>query len=159
MKKFLLIVILIIVCNVSSHAQNIIIQQNNQQHEKVIVKEKEVPVPIYIKEERQGPICLHGYLYVYPEDLGSFNWYPRDMVNAINASNAYGRSNWRLPTFYELKIIKENREKVGGFFKKYSNAIDSYMYNNNGWICIRHYDSHKRIDGEFEYRVRLVSSN
>ena len=144
------------------NCQNIIIQQNNQQQqtEKVIVKEKEVPVFIEVNETIQGPICLHGYLYVYPEDLGRFNWYPRDIINSINEAKAYGRNNWRLPTWNELQVMKANKSKLGGNISKYGNGWESYMFvDKDGWVCHKHYDTYKRLDGEYEYYVRLVSTN
>ena len=161
MKKSILMVILVIACSVSSQAQNIIVQQNNmpQQNEKVIIKEKEVPVFVEVKETAQGPICLHGYLYVYPEDLGWFKWYPGDIINSINIAKAYGRNNWRLPTWNELQVMRANRSKIGGYFGKYGNAWENYMFIEGGSACYKHYDSHKRIDGENELGVRLVSTN
>lgn len=109
---------LLILCLFSysfSFGQNIIIQQNNQPVQKeVVVKEKVVPV--YIKEKPQQPIqpiCLHGYLYVYPEDLGEFNKEPVEIINAINKSKAYGRSTWRIPTNEELSIMENNRSRLG----------------------------------------------
>ena len=158
MKKLLFMMAVLLGISINANAQNIIVQQNNQQQkEKVIVKEVEVPV--YIKETNptpQSPVCLYGYLYVYPEDIGRFAWYPADVVNSINKAKAFGRSNWRLPTLEELQIIQKNVSKLGVF--NWKNQITGfYMHQYNGKVCVC--DSHHQIDGDFNYCIRLVSTN
>ncbi len=158
MKKLLFIMAVLLGISINANAQNIIIQQNNQQQkEKVIVQEKEVPV--YIRETNpapQTPVCLYGYLYVYPEDIGRFAWYPSDVVNSINKAKAFGRSNWRLPTLEELNIIQNNVSKLGVF--NWKNQISSfYMHQYNGKVCVC--NSHTQIDGDFNYCIRLVSTD
>ena len=93
-------------------AQNIIIQQNNQpyQREKVIIKEKEVPVYIEPQStELTKPVLIYGYLYVYPVDLGRFSTseFPYQAIQGINRSNAFGRNNWRLPTKDEWAMMEQ----------------------------------------------------
>lgn len=109
-------VVLTIGSFVPSNAQNIIIQQNNQQQqEKVIVKEKKVPV--YVKEESTEltqPVLIHGYLYVYPVDLGNFKVkdFPYDVIRNINRVKAFGRDTWRLPTEEELRVMENESKKL-----------------------------------------------
>lgn len=59
-------------------------------------------------------ITLLGYLKIYPEDLGQFTEYPASMINALNNNNSYGINNWRLPTIEELRLIRENMNKIEG---------------------------------------------
>lgn len=167
MKKKLLLIILIAVCSLSSYAQNIIIQQNNQQEQKerVIVKEKEVPV--YIKEESTEltqPIVIYGYLYVYPEDLGKFRVgnFPYEAIRNINEANAYGRNTWRLPTEDEFNLMTEVN---GG---AYHNP-DGKLHLDAGFGCVyMRQDSSgrpKKADMNDYYspdsyqKIRLVSTN
>ena len=57
--------------------------------------------------------CIQGYLYVYPECLGKSLYQGAvDKVDNLNAANACGRNNWRLPTTDELKAIAENHDKI-----------------------------------------------
>ena len=50
--------------------------------------------------------CLQGYLFVYPEDLGTATFYgAEETIKHLNSSNAYGRNNWRFPTVDELIIV------------------------------------------------------
>lgn len=142
-------------------SQNIVIQQNNpKQTEKVIVREKEVPV--YIKEKKTSaptePICLHGYLWVYPEDLGRFTTYPAAVIAAINKSSAYGRNNWRLPTLEELVVLQQNVDKLGSVLWS-RQMTDFYMHRYLGDVCCC--DTHIVIkkDNDFAYGIRLVSTD
>lgn len=120
-------------------AQNIIIQQNNNQttknRERVV--EKVVEKPVYIKEKSSKPstpICLFGYLYVYPEDLGLFKVYPESVVNNINKHKAYGKMHWRLPTIEELSLLKEHADKLN--LRRYEGgwcaASSMYWYEGMG---------------------------
>lgn len=53
--------------------------------------------------------CLQGYLYVYPEKLGTSTLSgAKDKIKHLNACNSFGRNNWRLPTTDELKMIAQN---------------------------------------------------
>lgn len=157
MKNILAVILCCFIYDVA-YSQNIIIQQNNpKQTEKVVIKEKEVPV--YIKKQPSAPtkpICLYGYLWVYPEDLGRFKTYPADVIAAINKSGAFGRNNWRLPTLDELRVLQQNVDKLGKVL--WSNQMTSfYMHQYYGHACCC--DSHIRIDGDFAYAIRLVSTD
>lgn len=84
--------------------------------------------------------CIQGYLYVYPENLGKSSYAgANDKIKYLNAQNAFGRNNWRLPTIDELKMIAENLNLLnydigsGAAFssdKKYyaQYATDYYIY-------------------------------
>ena len=55
--------------------------------------------------------CIQGYLYVYPEYLGKSSYDGAyDKIKHLNAVNAMGRNNWRLPTIDELKMIANNKQ-------------------------------------------------
>ena len=154
MKKWILLLVLMGVYGMA-YSQNIIIQQNNPQppQEKVIVKEKRVEVPVYIDRTPKEPqaVCLHGYLYVYPDDLGNFHDYPIDIVHSINRTKAYGRSNWRLPTEDELMVIVQNKDKINGFNAK---LYEWYMYRDKeGNVCSKTYG--KLPLDSYYYNVRL----
>ena len=164
MKNFILMAILIIVCSVSSYGQNIIIQQNNQQQkEKVIIKEKEVPVYIEKSEGTTQPIMLHGYLYVYPDDLGMFRVcdFPYDVIANINKVRAYGRNTWRLPTRAELEIMEEangGEDNKSGLLHLYAGVGCRYMIQDD-------YSRQKKADMNDHYspdsfqKIRLVSTD
>lgn len=59
------------------------------------------------------PICINGYLWVYPIDLGYFTFHPYDVITQINAQNIYGRNNWRIPTQAELMMMEDNASTIG----------------------------------------------
>ncbi len=104
------IVIIVVLFGVTfANAQNIIVQQNNntksQQEPKVVYKEKVV----YVEQKQQGPILVGGYLYVYPEKLGSYSTCPNAIINGINKKRAYGKNTWRLPTKEEYSIISASK--------------------------------------------------
>ena len=57
--------------------------------------------------------CIQGYLYVYPESIGKSDY--RGAIRKIenlNAANACGRNNWRLPSIDELRTIGENHTQL-----------------------------------------------
>ena len=62
----------------------------------------------------KGVVVLHGYLKVYPEDLGQFDSYPQNIVEQINKNAEYGYDTWRLPTKEEMQLIQANKGKIGG---------------------------------------------
>lgn len=155
----LIILCLFVLTYATLSAQNIIIQQNNNQQapkEKII--EKKIYVPVEKKEDPKQPICLHGYLYVFPEDLGRFREYPSKMINMLNKSKPYGRGNWRLPTLEELQMMEQNSYKLGYVIYK-SQMVDFYMHSYYGNACIC--DTHILVspDDNFDYPIRLVSTD
>lgn len=112
-----------------------------------------------IKEEVESPtICLLGYLYVFPEDLGWFDHFPADVIISINKVGTYGRKNWRLPTWTELQLLYNNKDKTN------VDSTTDYMYDKNGRVYYRedeypfdHYPF-QNYDDE-NCRIRLVSTD
>lgn len=72
----------------------------------------------------KGVVVLHGYLKVYPEDLGQFDSYPQRIVEQINKNAEYGYDTWRLPTREEMQLIQANKGKIGGL------TSTNYMTNS-----------------------------
>ena len=58
------------------------------------------------KRERTDVVVLHGYLKLYPEDLGEFGEKPSTLIKKINEEETYGYDSWRLPTEEEMDIIR-----------------------------------------------------
>ena len=57
------------------------------------------------KRDRTDVVVLHGYLKIYPEDLGEFVEKPNTLIRKINEEISYGYDSWRLPTQEEMDII------------------------------------------------------
>lgn len=60
------------------------------------------------KRERNELVVLHGYLKLYPEELGEFSGKPTTLIKQINKDAKYGHNTWRLPTKEELDLIRSN---------------------------------------------------
>lgn len=91
-------------------------------------------------------ITLHGYLIVYPEDLGVFSSEPTGIISALNNNSSYGHNNWRLPTDEELAVMNgskwklnmngtdymtlENCESGGDRFVRLVTLAEDYAYLN-----------------------------
>lgn len=58
------------------------------------------------KRDRTDVVVLHGYLKLYPEDLGEFGEKPSTLIKKINEEETYGYDSWRLPTEEEMDIIR-----------------------------------------------------
>jgi hypothetical protein len=71
------------------------------------------PQPKRVARKLPKPIQLLGYLWVYPEDLGTFKQQPLGVIQSINTQNMYGRNNWRIPTPDELAVLENNANTVG----------------------------------------------
>lgn len=71
---------------------------------------------------------LYDYLYVFPEDLGSFSSNPSNIINITNRNNSYGYSDWRLPTEEEVQIMKANSTMLH-LDKQYTYASDNCKWN------------------------------
>ena len=65
------------------------------------------------KRDRTDVVVLHGYLKLYPEDLGEYKNTPYTLIRKINDSISYGYDSWRLPTEEEIDIIRSNRYLSG----------------------------------------------
>lgn len=147
MKKILSFTLLISMCG-CIFSQNIIIQQNNGQGQtKERIVEKVVEKPVYIKPTQKAPICIAGFLYVFPEDLGSYEEYPATTIANINKNKVYGKSHWRLPTEEEFNLMIENKDKLNLIRFK----CTAY---GNSWY--RYWTSGQKKTGDCSYRIRLV---
>ena len=58
------------------------------------------------KRDRTDVVVLHGYLKLYPEDLGEYKNTPYTLIRYINKEISYGYDSWRLPTQEELDLIR-----------------------------------------------------
>ena len=113
------------------HGQNINqnVNQNINQNTIVInnqpvIEKKEYIIkyrPIYIEKPQPrryprklpAPICLQGFLWVYPEDLGTYTSGPNDIISQINRQGLHGRNNWRVPNANELQLMENYADKCG----------------------------------------------
>lgn len=73
------------------------------------------PQPKRIAKKLSAPVLLHGFLWVYPEDIGNFKRQADalEIIRNINNQTPYGRNNWRIPTPGELAVLEANAEKIG----------------------------------------------
>lgn len=71
------------------------------------------PLPKRTAKSLSAPVCINGYLWVYPIDLGYFTYHPDDVIAQLNAQKKYGRSNWRIPTSSELMTMEDNASTIG----------------------------------------------
>ena len=133
-----------------ANAQNIIVQQNNstiKQDPPVVYKEKVV----YVEKKQQGPILVAGYLWVYPERLGSFTTYPSAIINGINKKRAYGKNTWRIPSMDEY-IMLETSNNIQ--IEKYGVVKAEGMPYYQAWVS---FDDGKPIDNGRSNVLILVS--
>ena len=99
--------------------QNTVIVNNQPVIEKkeYIIKYRTVyvdkPQPRRIARKLPAPICLLNYLWVYPEDLGTYNDSPYGIISQINRQGQYGRNNWRVPTPDELRLMENYAKECG----------------------------------------------
>lgn len=123
MKKIVIILLVFLSVNCLAFSQTYTVSQQSQQ---VNINVPVIEKPVYIEKYRtvyvdrprvakklEKPIKLLGYLWVYPEDLGSFKQMPIEVIQAVNAQNPYDRNNWRIPTPDELAVLEANADKVG----------------------------------------------
>ena len=59
-------------------------------------------------QQRTTPYVIYGYLKVFPNDLGSFDAEPQQVISRLNQSQQYGYGTWRLPTNEELALMRAN---------------------------------------------------
>lgn len=71
------------------------------------------PLPKRTARSLSAPVCVNGYLWVYPIDLGYFTYHPDDVIAQLNAQKKYGRNNWRIPTSSELMTMEDNAATIG----------------------------------------------
>ena len=71
--------------------------------EESIVSPQPAPTP-----PAPTPIVLYGYLKVFPNDLGTFDAEPHQVISRLNQSQQFGYGSWRLPTNEELALMRAN---------------------------------------------------
>ena len=83
---------------------------------------------------------LMGWLYVYPENIGTFRNAPIGVIEGINNQNMYGYSDWRLPTKEELDVIGSNASKFSNL------PVNKYYlgYNSSSYLPYVTYNLKKR---------------
>ena len=59
-------------------------------------------------QPRTTPYVIYGYLKVFPNDLGTFESEPRQVISRLNQSQQFGYGSWRLPTNEELALMRAN---------------------------------------------------
>lgn len=114
--------------NINQNANQNINQNVNQNtvviNNQPVIEKKEYIIkyrPVYIDKPQpkrtarrlSAPVCLLNYLWVYPEDLGSYANGPSDIIAQINRQGMYGRNNWRVPTDDELRLLENYADKCG----------------------------------------------
>lgn len=67
-------------------------------------------------QQRNEPYVIYGYLKVFPNDLGSFDAEPRQVISRLNQSQQYGYGTWRLPTNEELSLMRANNVVGSGSY-------------------------------------------
>ena len=67
-------------------------------------------------QQRTTPYVIYGYLKVFPNDLGSFDAEPRQVISRLNQSQQYGYGTWRLPTNEELALMRANNVVGSGSY-------------------------------------------
>lgn len=67
-------------------------------------------------QQRTTPYVIYGYLKVFPNDLGSFDAEPRQVISRLNQSQQYGYGTWRLPTNEELTLMRANNVVGSGSY-------------------------------------------
>jgi uncharacterized protein (TIGR02145 family) len=119
------------ICCYGQYNQNTNVNQNTTVIHNFPITERVIEKPIYIEKYRtvyvdrpaprriarrlSAPLVLHGYLYVYTEDIGNFKS-QRDaleIIENINRQAPFGRNNWRIPTSAELAVMEQNAAAVG----------------------------------------------
>ena len=131
MPKFSLFLFLFMFVANFSYGQNINqnVNQNINQNSIIInnqpvIEKKEYIIkyrPVYIEKPQPrryarklpAPICLQGFLWVYPEDLGTYTDGPNDIIAQINRQGLHGRNDWRVPTTNELQLMENYAEQCG----------------------------------------------
>ena len=67
-------------------------------------------------QQRTTPYVIYGYLKVFPNDLGTFDAEPRQVISRLNQSQSYGYGTWRLPTNEELSLMRANNVVSSGSY-------------------------------------------
>lgn len=88
-----------------------------------------------ILSERE-PFLLLNYLYVYPEDLGTFTAPPYHVIDILNRNNTYGFNDWRIPTQEEMDLLRANARAIN-LIGDVNYAYNNYWTHHSGSCNIR----------------------
>lgn len=89
------------------------VTQNQRETKRQLMKRISLDLANQIASTTAQPVLLHGYLTVYPYDIGEFAEKPTEILRMINKKAEYGYTDWRLPTEQELALMKANRVALG----------------------------------------------
>ena len=107
--------------------------------------------PASNESESPTPTIKVGNLEVMTEDLGLMDW------DAAKSACAALGDRWRLPTRDELRILYENKAKIGSFASNsYWSSTESN--NSNAWVQTFFMGFQIPDDKLGDYHVRAVSS-
>lgn len=124
MNKYLFTIFALLICIANSVLGQNINQNTVVINNQPVIKEKEYIIkyrPVYVDKPQPKryarklatPICLLNYLWIYPEDLGTFPTGPSEIINKINQNGLYGRTDWRVPTDDELRLMENYANDCG----------------------------------------------
>lgn len=117
-------------------AQNIIIQQNNQNNNAQTKIVEQVVEVDKVSTKPSSPVCLMGYLYVFPEAIKSTTSDIEGVVEQLNQHFAYGSNKWRVANIGELKLVLSHFDKLPGIVDRpliyVSSTLERKIQNNYG---------------------------
>lgn len=125
---------------------------------KVVYKDR--PAPSRVARKLSAPVCLQGYLWVYPEDLGNYSGTPTEIIRQLNRQGKYGRDNWRVPTYDELNLMRNEADRIGlGPLYSYMSSGSSgtlRLVSTGQSIAERNAEEQKRIKEQQEFERRTA---
>lgn len=127
----LITLLFIAISVITCEAQNIIIQQNNASKPKIVEKVKVVEVEKKVTKP-SSPVCLMGYLYVFPEAIESTTSDIDGVVKQLNDHQVYGSNKWRVANIGELKLVLSHGDKLPGIANRDYVYISSTPDDKNG---------------------------
>ena len=124
MRKFSILILLIILASDICYGQDISHSTVNINYNLPVIEKKEYIIkyrPVYIEKQQPkrvarklpSPVCLLEYLWIYPEDLGTYTNGPQSIIDQINKQGKYGRNDWRVPTSDELRLMENYADMCG----------------------------------------------
>lgn len=104
------------------------------------------------------PDGKHGLVAASQDQSASSDWYfAQDYISDPDNHTIDGKNftDWRLPTKYELKLMYDQREAIGAFFKTY---YWSSVLNGSNYAWIQNFSTGKQDYGPKDgiYHVRAV---
>lgn len=101
---------------------------------KIAVTNGSIVNPSLPQQPSNTVITLYGYLHVFPNDIGTFDSAPQNIIDKINEGEQYDYCTWRIPTKEELSLLQSNNIITSG---------ETYISSN----------------GSIAGKVRLVTDN